>query len=671
MKKLLLLLLCAVTVQAATSNPISSYPSTNTFTPDDDLILNSWNGAAYKTRRTPIGSLAGAFNALTRPDGPTGSPADVILDTDAGEDIDDMGDLAVLHTLADQGELNILAICYSTASDYGAPMIEAVNRFYGRPNIPIGTSKTAVYEGTDTYGSLAAGFYNMLGSGTNAMDAVSVYRKILASRPQNSVTIVTVGQLRNISDLWNSPADNYSKMTGSVLMTNKVKRLIVVGGVFPTGHNYNFFTDPASAAVLNSMTANIPVSFMGIEQGDAIQIGGNIRNKSTNDIVRTCYDAYFTAFSATSRPAWGGLGLLFAARGYTNRGTVLFTSTKGFVTVNASTGDNTWVNNASANQEYLSKAQADSYYTNILDGLLMRPALSGGEKLDRKGDFMTGALQIRSGATNALDVATNTLLVDALNSRVRVGASGTNMPFSRLDVEGSAATTGIETESLIQMNRVLAPGVRFPQSARFALGGYKVPSSFSPDTVWKLQLKANNSELLNGSATWLDVISAQNNGDVKIKNRLLTEFGSTSSPAYSFSSEPNSGMFIPTPNSLGFVTTGTEAARISSICGIGFEGTKGVFFTPSFGGTGFDSGIVRDSAGVTKSVSSTTGTLAAHKVSQLFVGSGGITVSTGSGTPEGAVTAPVGSIFLRSDGGASTTFYVKQTGTGNTGWAAK
>lgn len=48
-----------------------------------------------------------------------------------------------------------------------------------------------------------------------------------------------------------------------------------------------------------------------------------------------------------------------------------------------------------------------------------------------------------------------------------------------------------------------------------------------------------------------------------------------------------------------------------------------------------------------------------------------IVVRSGTGTPEGAVTAPVGSLFLRSDGGASTTLYVKQSGTGNTGWVGK
>lgn len=47
------------------------------------------------------------------------------------------------------------------------------------------------------------------------------------------------------------------------------------------------------------------------------------------------------------------------------------------------------------------------------------------------------------------------------------------------------------------------------------------------------------------------------------------------------------------------------------------------------------------------------------------------TITSGSGSPEGAVTAPVGSLFLRTNGGAGTTLYIKESGTGNTGWAAK
>ncbi len=43
----------------------------------------------------------------------------------------------------------------------------------------------------------------------------------------------------------------------------------------------------------------------------------------------------------------------------------------------------------------------------------------------------------------------------------------------------------------------------------------------------------------------------------------------------------------------------------------------------------------------------------------------------GSGSPEGVVTAPIGAVYHRTDGGAGTSFYVKESGTGNTGWVAK
>jgi len=43
----------------------------------------------------------------------------------------------------------------------------------------------------------------------------------------------------------------------------------------------------------------------------------------------------------------------------------------------------------------------------------------------------------------------------------------------------------------------------------------------------------------------------------------------------------------------------------------------------------------------------------------------------GTGSPEGVVTAAVGSTYRRTDGGAGTSFYVKESGTGNTGWVAK
>lgn len=46
-------------------------------------------------------------------------------------------------------------------------------------------------------------------------------------------------------------------------------------------------------------------------------------------------------------------------------------------------------------------------------------------------------------------------------------------------------------------------------------------------------------------------------------------------------------------------------------------------------------------------------------------------LGAGLGSPEGVVVAPVGTLYRRLDGGAGTTLYVKQSGTGNTGWVGK
>lgn len=52
-------------------------------------------------------------------------------------------------------------------------------------------------------------------------------------------------------------------------------------------------------------------------------------------------------------------------------------------------------------------------------------------------------------------------------------------------------------------------------------------------------------------------------------------------------------------------------------------------------------------------------------------GASGSQILQGTGSPEGVITAPVGSIFLRTDGAGSSTLYTKESGSGNTGWTAE
>lgn len=48
-----------------------------------------------------------------------------------------------------------------------------------------------------------------------------------------------------------------------------------------------------------------------------------------------------------------------------------------------------------------------------------------------------------------------------------------------------------------------------------------------------------------------------------------------------------------------------------------------------------------------------------------------IGVATGTGSPNGVIAAAVGALYVDTAGGAGTTLYVKESGTGNTGWVAK
>ena len=66
----------------------------------------------------------------------------IIYDTDMDTDCDDAGALAILHALADRGEAEILATVVSSRYRWSVPCVEAINRYYGRPDLPIGAPKT-------------------------------------------------------------------------------------------------------------------------------------------------------------------------------------------------------------------------------------------------------------------------------------------------------------------------------------------------------------------------------------------------------------------------------------------------------------------------------------------------------------------------------------------------
>jgi hypothetical protein len=65
----------------------------------------------------------------------------MILDTDIGPDYDDVGAMAVMHALADKGEVKPLAVISSNQNELVVPTIEILNTYFGRPGFTNRRSK--------------------------------------------------------------------------------------------------------------------------------------------------------------------------------------------------------------------------------------------------------------------------------------------------------------------------------------------------------------------------------------------------------------------------------------------------------------------------------------------------------------------------------------------------
>jgi hypothetical protein len=198
----------------------------------------------------------------------------IIFDTDIGGDADDLGALVMLNNFMSHGECELLGVmCWST-EQYAVPAIDAVNRFYGHPDIPIGTRKGDLYYEEWNYTRpIADHFYHELGP-ADVPDATLLYRRILAHSDDHSITLVTVGPLANIRNLIESSPDSISPLNGKELIEAKIREVVMMGGQFPSGENewnFNGGMPGVTRFVLENIT--VPLTFSGYEIGDVIKTG--------------------------------------------------------------------------------------------------------------------------------------------------------------------------------------------------------------------------------------------------------------------------------------------------------------------------------------------------------------------------------------------------------------
>lgn len=271
-------------------------------------------------------------------------PMSVIFDSDMGPDYDDVGAITLLHAFADSGQVNILATIASTKYDGVAGVFSVLNTYFNRPDLPIAVPKGNALTLRDTQhwsDTLLANYPHAVKSNDDVLDAVDLYRKVLAAQPDKSITIITVGFFTNLANLLQSKPDQYSKLDGKQLVQRKVKQVVSMAARFPSGKEFNVDRDAAASQVVFQ---NWPTTILcsGFEIGQQIKTGlpliqnTDIQNSPVKDVFRISIP--LAAEDSAGRMSWDETAVLVGVKGYAP----YYTIKRGTVVV-AADGSNTWI----------------------------------------------------------------------------------------------------------------------------------------------------------------------------------------------------------------------------------------------------------------------------------------------------------------------------------------
>lgn len=255
------------------------------------------------------------------------APVKLIYDTDMGNDVDDALALGVIHALQDRGECELLAVTITKDEPLSAPFIDAVNTFYGRPDIPIGAVKdgptrqpskfTPIVHHTD---GDALKYPHDLKSSDDAPDATALLRQVLAAQPDQSVVIAQVGFSTNLSRLLETEGDSHSPLNGRDLAAAKIRFISVMAGAFKP-HNdrphpeYNVVKDIPAAQHLTRDWPT-PIIYSGFEIGletalyqDSLKFDYRYEK---DHILEVAYRHYNNEYH--DQPSWDLTSVLYAVR---------------------------------------------------------------------------------------------------------------------------------------------------------------------------------------------------------------------------------------------------------------------------------------------------------------------------------------------------------------------
>lgn len=289
----------------------------------------------------------------------------LILDTDISSDVDDVGAVAVLHNLAQQGKVTILAMMVSSGDPWSVPCLEAINAWFGRPTIPVGKAQDGIVGDESSYTRAVAEAYSHRPVSTTP-DAVQLYRQVLAAQPDQAVTIVTVGYLTNLHHLLQSKPDAVSPLDGATLVRHKVKRLVCMGGQYPSGREWNFFQDAtATAAVVNHWPT--PMFFVGFEIGRDIVTGAKLHSLPPSNPIRHSYELHN---KLAGRPSWDQIAVYYTVMTANDEKHDWWSKVYGRNAVSED-GSNHWLNTQDADHAYLVQRGESTAIATMIEQLML------------------------------------------------------------------------------------------------------------------------------------------------------------------------------------------------------------------------------------------------------------------------------------------------------------
>ncbi len=282
----------------------------------------------------------------------------VILDTDIGSSTDDLFTMEMAYRYEDEGRCKLLGIVVDREGEDYAALADVMNTYFGHANVPIGLERNGIktprvfidyrnlYKLTTGKGEPM--FKQTVSDYSTLPDGWKLYRQLLASQPDHSVSICSLGFVSCLTQLLASEPDDLSPLSGVELVRQKVKCLYLMAGIFTSSEEseYNFLQAPEFAKKFFELwPRDVDAVFSPMEVGNEIEYKPEtvISDISRTDI-HPIKQVYMNYNCDTGQKMWDPMTLIQAVEGdamfsLSERGIVSLTSKIGTSFTPSATGN--------------------------------------------------------------------------------------------------------------------------------------------------------------------------------------------------------------------------------------------------------------------------------------------------------------------------------------------